>query len=174
MSLAITGKLVLAFVTLLLGAVLIGSLSTNILGNTDKTVIADEAIDLSSSWTPVDGSINVSSGTNNLTVTNNPTSWKVNDCPLTSVVYGNSSEDYTLDTDYTLTASSGLINVLNTTVTVEGGNATLIDYTYCANDYLNISWGRTVLNLVSGFFALAILLMSIGLFFSVAKDTGMI
>lgn len=173
MSLGVTGKLVLAFVTLLLGAVLIGTVATNGLAVTDKKVISNEV----EAFTPVNaGDINT---TEVHTVTNAPTSWKVNDCPLTSVAIKNASGGTALTdtTDYTLTASAGTFLLKNTTTTVAmigADNNTYVDYTYCGDDYMNLTWGRTLINLVAGFFALAILGVSLGLFYSVGKDTEII
>ena len=55
-----------------------------------------------------------------------------------------------------------------------GSNLTNVGYTYCGDDYMNIAWGRSILNLVAGFFALGILGVGIGLFYSIAKDAGII
>jgi len=171
MTLGVTGKLVLAFVTLLLGVVLITSIATQGLAVTDKKVISNEV----EAFTPTaEGGINT---TEVHTVTNAPTGWKVDDCPLTSVTIGNASDDFTLTTDYTLTASAGTFLLLNTAVvngSIGADNNTYVDYTYCGDDYMNIGWGRTMINLVAGFFALAILGAAIGLFYSVGKDTGII
>lgn len=169
MTLSMGQKLIFAFVTLIIGVVLIGVIASNALAVTDKTLIANEAIDISSSR-DINNSINES--VSYFTVANYPTSWKITDCPLTSVTYGNATGDYALTTDYTIVASTGIIHVLNTSTTVEGSNDTIIDYIYCANDYMNISWGRSILNLVAGFFAIALLLAALGLFYSVAKDAG--
>lgn len=163
-------KLILAFVTLILGAVLVVVIATNSLAVTDKVIIADEAIDIGSSV--VGGQVNES--VSNFTVTNNPTGWKIIDCPLITVTYGNATDDYVLNTDYESFPAAGIIHVLNTTTTENGGNDTLIDYTYCADDYLNLSWGRTLLNLVAGFFAISLLMISVALFFSIAKDYGLV
>ncbi len=173
MSLGITGKLVLAFVTLLLGAVLVVVVATEGLVVTDKKTIGNEQRAFT-----IDGdeSVNI---TDTYTVTKNPTDWKTDDCPLTSFVLKNASGGtaLTLTTDYTITASSGVYLLKNTSTTVNmigDDNNTYADYTYCGDDYMNVGFGRTVISLVGGFFALGILGASLGLFFSIAKDTGMI
>jgi|TARA_B100001971_G_C18172395_1_gene527933 uncharacterized membrane protein len=159
-------KLILAFVTLILGAVLIGTIASSAIAVTDKTGVSDETLDISAARV-ANGDINESY---EFTVTNNPTGWKTGDCPLTSVTYGNSSTDYTITTDYLITLATGNLTLKNTSVTVLGTNDTLIDYTYCADDYMNLGWGRTIINLVAGFFAIALLLVSVGLFYSIVKD----
>lgn len=172
MALNVTGKLVLAFFTLIIGVVLIGSIASNALASTDKVIVNAETIDISTSRMTGANSINVSVTHD---VTNAPTSWKRQDCPLTSITYGNSSTDFALTTDYTVDTALGTITLVNSTALINSvPNSTFVDYTYCGDDYLNSSWGRTVLLLVAGFFALAILGASLGLFYSVAKDTGII
>ena len=174
---SVTSKLVLAFVTLLLGVVIIGVIATQQLAVTDKTAVSSEVhnvlptIETGRNTTDINETITY-------TLTNAPTGWKVNDCPLTSVVITNTTGGNTLTvtTDYTLTASAGTIVFKNTTATVAliGPNSTLVDYYYCPDDYMNLTWGRTVINMVPGFFALAILGASLLLFYSVAKDYDII
>jgi len=91
------------------------------------------------------------------TVTNAPDSWKINKCPLTSFTVGNSTENYTVTTDYVVTASAGTYRLLNTTTTSRGGNDTLVGYTYCDDGYITNSGGRSVSRLILIFSALAIL-----------------
>lgn len=172
MSLGSTSKLVLAFVTLIIGAVLIGSIATNGLAVTDKKSVSDEAIDISTAR-DANGDINTSV-TFTITSDNVPLSWQAADCPLSSIVYGNSSTDYTVTTDYTFATTTGVLTLVNSTAVIEGGNSTLIDYIHCGDDYMNLSWGRTLINLIAGFFAIAILLVSVGLFYDVAKDNNII
>lgn len=163
--------LITGFVLLIVGVSLLTPTAEIVLGQTDKLGISNEALDISSARINAAGNINE---TLEFTVTNNPTGWKSEDCPLTNFVYGNSTTDYTLTTDYLVTLSTGVFTLKNTTTTISGTNSTLADYTYCADDYLNSSWQRTVLNLVPGFFAIALLLIAVGLFYSVGKSEGVI
>jgi len=177
MPLGTTNKLILAFVTLILGVVLVGVIATQGLLVTDKIGVAAEShviasgIDVGRNKSIINSSIVY-------TLTNAPTGWKVNDCPITAFVITNSSGDeLTITTDYLLTASAGTFTFVDNDAlnnTIGWDNVTLATYDYCGDDYMNLGWGRTGINLVSGFFALSILLISIGLFYSVAKDTGMI
>lgn len=180
-SMSIQSKLILAFVTLILGAVLIGTIATNGLLVTEKTGKINDSIAVPTEGYDGDtesGSMNI---TYVYTVSQPPTGWKVTDCPLTSVVLKNGNGTgslYVVSTDYVFYAANGTFKLrdtlkVNKTLATGGGNATFVDYLYCGNDYMNIGWGRTIINLVAGFFALAILGASIGLFWSVAKDTGM-
>ena len=181
MSLSNIQKLMLAFVTLILGIVLVGVIATQSLAVTAKTIVYDESDALATAGCIVaaDVSVNESLSACNITVTNVPTGWKATDCPLTSVtVFNTSAGTYsalTEGTDYNLVAPTGIIQMLNTTDTDEGDvNTTYTNYVYCGDDYMNIGWGRSIINLVGGFFAIALLLVSVGLFYDVAKESGII
>ena len=128
------------------------------------------------------GSINV---TYPFTIAHPPTSgWQQEGgCPVTSIVIRNQTNvEVTSATDYLFFPTNGTFYLLNTTGYVgadcldsgDETNVTAVDYLYCPNDYINIGWGRSILTLVSGFFALALLGAAVGLFYSVAKDAGII
>ena len=162
----------LAVIALIVTA-LVGSLAEESLRRTQQTSVSNEAINIASARLE-NGDINI---TYPFRVTNYPTGWKTEttDCNINNVVFGNSSNDFTVTTDYTFTASTGVLLLKNSTnVRNQGTNSTLIDYSYCANDYLNSSWGRSVIDLIAGFFAIASLLISVGLFYSVAKEHDII
>ena len=175
--------LVMAFVFLILGAALIGQVATNTNERTSKTNVYDETFDLEAL-----GCINATGGGMvnftadadcNVTLANAPSSWKTTDCPVASVVVENTTAGtytaLTEGTDYDLFASTGIIHFLNTAATDAGDfNTTYVSYNYCADEYLNSSWGRTVLNLVAGFFALALLGVVLWLFYGVFRSTGLI
>ncbi len=163
-------KIVISFFMIILGLALIAAVANGSALVTDKTNVVNEAIDISTARL-VGGSINESKV---FTVANYPSGWKVIDCPLTSVTYGNASIDYTLTTDYVPTLSAGTFTLKNTSEVFYGANDTLIDYTCCPDAYMNLAWGRSILSLVAGFFALAILGLGLGLFYSVAKDAGIV
>lgn len=176
MSLSTTQKLVLAFVTLILGVVLIGSVATQSLAVTDKKNAVAETYDLTTRGCYQGEWVNGTSDADcNITVTYAPTSWKQQDCPLTSVAAKNSTGTVlTLNTDYKLFDTIGIVQMLNTTATKNTSlGSVLLDYTYCRDDYMNSSFGRTGINLVSGMFGLALLLTAVGLFYSIVKEEGM-
>ena len=173
---ATSNKLILGFVMLIIGVILVGVIAQQTNLRTDKLSVGNESHALDEDGFPL---IN---GTTAYTITNAPTGWKSTDCPLTNFIVTNQSgQALTLTTDYTVTLSTGeylLVNNDNTNTTYglygDLENSTYVSYTYCADDYLNQSWGRSVLDLVSGFFAIALLLGAIALFYSVAKDTGIL
>ncbi len=153
-----------SFVVLVLAIAFLTSIADQTNNVTTKTNVADETYNLSTSCY-VGGEVNESNSACNITVTNYPTSWRVEDCPLTSVVVSNATGTaLTLDTDYSLFTSSGVVQMLNTTTTNSTGlgNNALVDYTYCGDNYMNSSWGRNILGVNVGVFALAILLIIIG------------
>ena len=173
--------IVMAFVFLIIGSVLIGSVASNVNDRTDKTIVYDETFDLSAAGCigGIGQDINESTSACNITVANVPTSWKTEDCPLTSVVVENTTAGtytaLTSGTDYNLFAVTGIIQMLNTTSTDNADfNTTYVGYTYCADDYLNSTWGRSVLNTTVGFFALALLGVALWLFYSVFRNLGII
>ena len=151
-------------VLLILAAVFITSIADQTAVNTQKTVVTDEAYNLTTIGCYQAGQVNSSQGDEdcNITVTYAPTSWNQEDCPLTSVVVENDTGTLTLtlDTDYSVTASTGTIRMLNTTSTnlTSMGDDVLITYTYCGDNYVSSSWGRDVLNVNVGLYAVAILI----------------
>lgn len=161
-----------AFVALIVGISLIGVTASQ--GNlvTDKKIVTNEAIDISSARTSA-GAINT---TYPITITNYPSGWKVTECPVSEVTYGNSSTDFTLTTDYTFTDTTGVLLLKNTNTVQMGNatNATVMDYTYCGDDYLTQNWSRTSIDLIPGFFAIALMLIAVGLFYAVLKNEGLL
>ena len=171
-----TSKLIAAFVLLIIGIVFISQIS--VIGSvvTTRTAITDESISIASAY--ANTTIPVNHG-QTFTITNAPTSWKSTDCPITGVTITNSSGTvFTDGTDYAIDESTGIFNLYNTVKVnitfIDGDNLTYVDYQYCPDDYMNLTWGRTGINLVPGFFAIALLLISVGLFYSVAKENGII
>jgi len=176
-------KLILGFVVLIVGLALIGSVTSNVFVVTEKMEVGSEAITIiraNEGACPM--GINI---THPYALTNSPTGWKSTDCPISSfILLDQVGGTAAVTTDYVLFSDNGTLVLKNTTrfvlancssdAGVGASNATTLSYEYCRDDYVNIAWGRTVLNLIAGFFALALLGASIGLFYSVAKDAGII
>jgi len=173
-------KLILGFLVLIVGIALIGSVASNTLIATDKTSVYDEALDISGARLGAGACPMSINTTYPFEVANLPTGWKTNDCPIASFSMKNqTSVAATLTTDYVVFVNNGTLFLKNTTRFVgddcaASSNATTLSYNYCADGYMNIQWGRSILNLVAGFFALALLGASVGIFYSVARDAGMI
>jgi len=161
------------FVALIIGISLIGVVAEE--GNeiTNTITITDETVDFTTAVLAV-GEINT---TKEFTIANAPDGWRITECPITSFVLGNASEDYTLLADYAFTASTGVItfnNSANINASVLTTNETLVDYAYCDKEYLTQGWNRTIINLVPGFFALALMGVGIGLFYGVMRKEGIL
>ena len=154
--------LVSTTILVILAVAFLASISDTTLTTTQKLVVADEVHNLTAISCYVTGTVNESASACTFLVTNAPTSWKQEDCPLASVVLTNSTgTELTLDTDYTLTASTGSVAMLNTTETEAaniGATGVLVDYTYCGDNYMSSSWGRSILNVNVGLYAIAILI----------------
>jgi len=178
MELTNVNKLFVGFVSLIIGIVLITSIATGTIAVTEKSIVYDEAFDLVTLGCSNESAFNNTNALCNLTVAHAPVAgtWQKTDCPISSVVITNTSAGtyaaWTSGTDYILFDSSGLIQMVNTTATSIYANDTYVTYDYCGNTYLNQSWARTILNMVAGFFALAVMGIGIGLFYSVYKDAG--
>lgn len=161
-----TTKTLITFAVLfILGAVLIAVIADQTLINTEKDSVADETYNLSSRGCYVSETVNTSDSDCNITVTYAPTGWEQEDtdCYLSGVVLTNSTGTVlTADTDYKVFSSTGIIQMLNTTSTTAtalgGGGITLVDYSYCGDGYLADSWGRSVLNVNVGLFAVVLLI----------------
>jgi hypothetical protein len=163
-------KLILAFVTIIVGLMLLGQIATSTNGITSESQAALE----SHALTVAADSVSINTTAVN-TVTYPPTGWETTDCPLTSFSITNASGTaLTLTTDYTVTLSQGTYILKNTTNTVKllssPGNNSYANYKYCGDNYMNSQWGRGVLTLVPGFFAIALMIVGVALFYSVYQD----
>lgn len=165
-------KIIIGFFMIIVGLSLIASIANNSEAATSLTDIINETIDISTARND-SGGINITAS--NFTITNAPTGWKTTGCLISGVLYGNDTLDYTVTTDYIVYASSGILQVMPSAEANDNNdNTTYIDYTFCPDGYITIAWGRSILHLVAGFFALAILGLGLGLFYSVAKDSGIL
>lgn len=172
------GIIISVGVAVLLGIILVQIISTQTVVTTQTKTVTETHNLYSNGCYQVPGQVNVSTDADcNLTIVNIPTGWKVNDCPLSSIaVTNNAGTGLTLDTDYYLFSTTGIVQMLNTSATnftaLGPTNNTKITYTYCGDDYINQSWGRNVLNLVPGFFVLAILIGAAFVIFWILKEQG--
>lgn len=169
------GLLIAAFVMIVIGASLIAIIAQQEQGVTKLKSASLESVDITS----LRYAYNQMNATKNINVAkyyNTSYPWKNqdSDCNMEVSRFGNATTAFTKTTDYVL-GTSGTLTVLNTTVTVESvPNATTITYTYCGDDYMSESWSRTILDLVPGFFALAIMGVGVALFFGVLKKEGLL
>jgi hypothetical protein len=170
-------KSVQTYITLFIVVLLAVAFVTSIAGQTNnattKLTVTDEAYNLTGIGCYSAGQVNGTDPDCAITVAKAPTGWEQEDCGLTSVVVTNTTGTaLTLDTDYTLSASTGVVTMKNTSSTVVAamGNNVLIDYAYCGEGYVNSSWGRTILGVNVGLFAIAILVaVLIGVYLLLGK-----
>ena len=109
-----------------------------------------------------------------LSIAQTPTGWKITDCPINTIILKNGTTVITQDTDYTY-SSAAQIRLLPTLINnYTATSSYAASYSYCADGYLNSSWSRSALNLVSGFFALAMMIFSVTLFYSIGREVGII
>ena len=178
--------LIAAFVAVIVGVMLIGSIATETYGKTGRgSYVADESLNLSTSYNGASGFMNQ---TIMRTLANKGVQCYNGDGKWVSgsVYITNSSGTVLTSGNYTVDYSNQTIVFKNTSTTdpvsyavIVGapffkGNITLIDYAYYPSDYMCEGWQRTVLNMVPGFFGIAILAIGIGMFYKVAQEEGII
>lgn len=178
-----------AFVAIIIGVSLIGSVATQSNEVTERTTASQTFTGAGCFAAPVNLSgedyVTLHTQPNgptdadcNFTLTNVPTGWKTetaNNCLLVATVSNGTSTALTLDTDYYFNTLTGRITLLNATTNwrILANNNTLVSYTYCDDDYLTEGWSRTVLDLVAGFFAIALMAIGVGLLYQVLKVEGL-
>ena len=130
-----------------------------------KTILLadNELIDISSARN-ASGGINITAS--NFTIANAPSGWKITECPVSGVVYGNNTVTYLGTTNYTMYESSGIIQILpNAEPNVNNDNDTYIDYTYCLDGYNTNGGSRSIAGFIGLFalLALAVWVATIGI-----------
>jgi len=170
-------------IVVLLGVILVGIVSDQAVLVTQLKVAPAESQNLFSNgcWHESSGVQQVNGTTDincNSTLAYAPTDWRAEDCQISSVVVLNNTKALTAGVDYNFFPKTGTLQMLNTTRTSSGAaglgadNATLTSYNYCGSDYINQSWARTVLDLVPGFFVLALLVAAAFVLFWILKQEG--
>lgn len=164
------GILISVFIAILLGVVML----TISAGQVNDITGLDSNVDAAQTITMVDA--NSVNETITYTVTGAPTGWQAqatDGCALTNFVLTNSSGTVLTDaTDYTVDLATGTYTMGNTTAVIAmGDNATLATYSSCPDGY-QTGFGGTVLNMVPGFFALAILVSVAFLIFWILRREG--
>ena len=165
-----------AFLIVLLGTIFLSQTADQVLPATTLTWSGVETIAIVMNTT---GSINE---TATMEVTENPdnATWQTQGgCPLTSFVMENASGfDMTVTTDYIVNLTSGSFTMVNNTDTNSTGdygitadNNTYVHYYYCADEY-QTGFTNTVLGMIPGFFALAILVSIAFVIFWILRNEG--
>lgn len=147
-------------VVLIMGIFVAIALGTQIFNQqailTDKISVNNESIDYSTAYNST-GGINLT-GNSEFTLTNAPTGWKITKCPLESFVLRNTSDIFTVDIDYTVDLTTGIVTFKNTTVVQAGGaNITNATYVYCPDGYNVDAGSRGMARIIGLFTALALM-----------------
>jgi len=163
----LVGIMISVFIAVLLGVVML-SISSDQVNDITGLQYATDA--------EVTHTVNTSAAvaTATATVTQAPTGWKANgECALTDFVLTNSSGTaLTLTTDYAVDLDAGTYTLVNSTAVLAlEDNKTIASYTYCPDGY-QTGFGGASLNLVPGFFALAILVSVAFLIFWILRREG--
>jgi hypothetical protein len=112
-----------------------------------------------------------------IVITNYPTGWKTEDCQPASIDIRNATNAQLVkDTNYVFWPANGTVYLKGATTNVTfftANNNSYISYTYCGDDYVNSSFGRSSLDVAVGMFAIAMLVVAVGMFWSIAKDAGL-
>jgi len=175
MAISNVAKLVLAFVTLIVGLALISQVVLSSASTVGLTSTSESVAVTANESGKVDN--RYGSVVTHYTPNDN---WREDssDCSIADPVVTNCTGVTLTDTTDYVWYHNGSINFENTrsvNCTDHGlPNATTVYYSYCPDSYMTIGWGRTVINLVPGFFAQAMLFVSLGLFYSLFKDSGLI
>ena len=171
------GKMVAAFVSIIIAIVLIGQVVT--VGN-GVTELQNSQITMNFNAAKLaSGSTDPAIEFYPQIINDSKTGWRqgIGACGLSATVasmtVGNASGTWTTG-NYSISATNGSIRFLDTVV-VNGtySNNSVISYTQCPDGYV-YGWAATMLKLTYGFFALAAMGVAIALFYSIAKDYGII
>lgn len=180
--------LIAAFAALLIGIMLINSVASETYSKTGRGVMSTEeqlniasAINGDSAY--VNSSIVFTLGHTGIQCSNGDGGVLSGSMRITNTSATATGRRILTSGNYTVDYAKGTIVFLNTSTLdvqalatgggwLNGSNITLLNYSYYPNDYLCQGWNRTVLNLIPGFFGIAILLIGLGLFYQVAKEEG--
>ena len=153
------GIILTLFIGVIVCLAMIPDIASNIQDMTVKRNVAGEShsLDIAAAWNVSLDAAKTINESYIYTVTNAPDDWKINKCPLEGFTIGNSTENYTVTTDYVLTASAGTYYLMNTSTTIYGGNDTLVGYDYCDDGYITNSGGRGIAKMILIFAAFGLL-----------------
>lgn len=157
------GMIFLIFIGIIVAVAILGEIATQQGVATTKSNVINESTDISASW--YNGTVTGYNSTITVpAVTDAPSDWKTTKCPLTGFVFANATQIFTVTTDYTVSASTGVITLVPTDVINGSGNTTYASYTHCRDGY-NVDGGaRSIAGLWVLFAALALVaFVAIGL-----------
>ncbi|HKL24432.1 MAG TPA: hypothetical protein VJ912_03795 [Candidatus Nanoarchaeia archaeon] len=158
------GVILMLFILIVVGVVFVTAIADQESKMTSKNSVTNETDNLTSNGCfTAGGEVNESNPDCNITVSNwyGSDDWKSSEpqCYLSGVTVTNSTDvELTEDTDYVLHEDEGVIQMLNTSDTEKAtmGEEVLTDYEYCPFGYNVDSGSRSIANLITVFFVLAL------------------
>ena len=146
---------------------------------TATSVWNDTNVNVSVSW--ISYEVNTSYQIIPTVVAEAASGWKydTSECTAGTIIsgsYANASGVALVElTSYIVDTTTGYITLVNSAVTNRTDFTSIIaTNNNCPDGYLTQGWQRNIINLVPGFFALALLGIGIWLFYSIAKEQGII
>ena len=165
-------KVLWAAITLILGAVLIGVIADMSYDTAQLKGVTNEVVDLSTARvgsSQMNSTINISLA-NAYPYGGYRTGESTCDISAQTFSLSNSTNrsltSFTKTTDYTISAR-GVLNLQNTTATSGSlSNTTYASYNYCTTNYITSSWGRSVMQITIGLFAILLLGIAVAFMYS--------
>jgi len=157
MKLIAIGTLIALFIGAIFAlAIIQDGIAPNVQDMTERRVMSNESIDISSARLPISPEIN---HTVPLNISKANTGWKVSSCPITNFVLKNQTNaTLTLGTHYSFNASYGIIYLIsNASLNDTGNNYTWAFYEWCPDGYVPSQGGRAVAKLILIMSALGLL-----------------
>jgi len=146
---------------------------------TDDSVWNNTDVNISVNW--VSYYVNTSYQIIPTVVSDAASGWKseISECKAGTIISGtytnSSGDELGAVTNYTVDTTTGYITLINTAMTNRTDFTSIIAYNdECPDGYLTAGWQRSLINLVPGFFALAIMGIGLWLFYSIAKEEGIL
>lgn len=158
------GMIVIAVMAIIAGIVLLEEIFNQQSVQTTKANSVNETFNIAGARAGGGNlTINITDVDSNYTISEQSDAWKQQNCPLTGISYGNASNVWTLNTDYTVNANKGVISILNSASTNSSqSNVTYVSYTYCRDGYNTNSGSRSIAGMIGLFSALALVAFLIG------------
>jgi len=156
------GTVIVLFIGIIVVLAILPEIATHQTEMTTRNNIVNETIDISTARDEGGNGINITAS--NFTIAQEPTGWKVTNCRPAGVLYGNATADWVSGTDYNFYPASGILQVINSTITGTesiGTNTTYIDYNYCQDGYITSGSGRSIARLIVLLSVLALLAFAV-------------
>jgi len=168
------GKIILAAVLMLFGAVIVGIIADSTYPATIKSLSSSEVHNVLKTYATGRNTTDINP-TVVYSLTNKENTYG-GDCPITNFVLKNSSGvAFTVTDDYIVSLSDGTYKLVNSATALAtlplANNNTYATYNYCGDNYVS-GWGGNILNMVAGFLALMLFGAAVAVMYSIYKDVA--